>query len=387
MALSRVYTYCLSAILISFIYNVFQSSKYVGEAGDFRRTMTDPLAEQLALSFMSHPSGYRGTRQPKRLDIRHCSIESLYPKRWIKRYKKGKLDEKKKHKMKSSLKECRQERQDEFLARGIAEYRAMSQNERDQLVVFPDDEFYKSRYLAPVVVEEFKLVFFPIPKVACTQWLQLFRRIAGQRDWKMRGQGLPYTPDQNGLTYLTHYDLTDANRIMTSSEWTRAVFVRDSKERFLSAYLDKVVNTKNIAYGSCCPETKDCVSSETTLQDFFDLTETCDNEHWAAQSERFPDRIWQTINFVGHMETLQEDARRLLQQVGAWDGYASSGWGLNGNQAVFAGQSSANNHATGSQDRLRHFYTPSLERAVEERFHRDYENNVFRLPERKIFNT
>jgi len=145
--------------------------------------------------------------------------------------------------------------------------------------------------------------------------------------------------------------------------------------------------------GACCSESRDCVSDQTTFEDFFQLTERCGNEHWDPQSERFPDRVWQTIDFVGHMETLSGDAHRLLKRVGAWDGYADSGWGPDGTHAMFADamtmtgrrQSTASQHATGSRDRLRKYYTARLEKAVERRFQRDYEHPVFRLRKTKIF--
>ena len=278
----------------------------------------------------------------------------------------------------------------------MAEYEAMSAEERDRLVIHPNDTFYRARYYSPVVVPQFRLVFIPIPKVACTQWLQLFRRMAGFSNWKQRDNGLPYTPDVNGLTYLSDYSLREANDIWTSSNYTRAVFVRDPKERFLSAYLDKVVATQHIARGACCPRTRDCVSSQTTLEEFVALTETCDNEHWAVQSDRLPGpHLWKYINFVGYMDHLEQDAKRLLQHIGAWETYGATGWGRGDSEnstasasSIFAdaaGESAARQHATQAQARLRHYYTPALERIIERRYKKDYTNPYFRLPRRRIF--
>lgn len=272
--------------------------------------------------------------------------------------------------------------------RHLEEFRAMSPEEQDRLLVRPQDSYYRSRYYSFVVAEEFKLIFIPIPKVACTQWLQLFRRMAGQEDWQSRKGGMPYTPEVNGLTYLADYPLAQANEMMQSPEWTRAVFVRDPKERFLSAYLDKVVNNQHIVLGACCRKTRDCASSETTFEEFYNMTKTCSNEHWDVQSDRVPEKIWQTVNFVGYMDNLEQDARKLLTKVGAWDKYAANGWGPNEDQAMFAdeaGESAARSHATKAQARMRQYYTPEIEMGIEKRFEPDYQNPVFRLPRLRLF--
>jgi hypothetical protein len=273
-------------------------------------------------------------------------------------------------------------------ANRTAEYLALSEEERDALVFTPYHKFYRARYYAPVVSHEFKLVFVPIPKVACTQWLQLFRRLAGQEKWRERKGGLPYTPDNNGLTYLSDYSVVEANNILTSPEWTRAVFVRDPKERLLSAYLDKVVNSQHIVLGACCRKTWDCASANTTFEEFVDLTDTCTNEHWDVQSGRLPKHLWQHIDFVGKMDDLEVDAEKLLRQVGAWEDYGSSGWGPDGAHAMFAdeaGASAARRHATKANERMRHYYTPILERRVAARFRMDYSNPLFDLARRRIF--
>mmetsp|Transcript_21943 Transcript_21943/g.41558 ORF Transcript_21943/g.41558 Transcript_21943/m.41558 type:complete len:527 (-) Transcript_21943:57-1637(-) len=283
--------------------------------------------------------------------------------------------------------EARARNVERFQARK-AEYNAMTESEQAQLLVRHNTDFYRYRYYSPVISEKFKLMFVPIPKVACTQWLQLFRRMAGQENWQERVGGLPYTPDINGLTYLSDYNLTEATNILKSSEWTRFVFVRDPKERFLSAYLDKVVNTQMVTLGSCCPHTRDCVTKNTTFREFYNLTQTCNNEHWEVQSQRLPANIWDTINFVGHMENLEQDARRLLEQVGAWEEYGSSGWGKDGKQAIFATEGSsgsAQEHATRAEKRMRQYYTPEIERGIEQRYREDYQNPLFQLTRRRLF--
>jgi hypothetical protein len=115
----------------------------------------------------------------------------------------------------------------------------------DNLLVQQGDSIYARPEWdsAPIVLEEYKLIFFTIPKVGCTAWKQLFRRMMGYSDWKNENVNnmQPWNPESNGLKYLYQYDRVTASEMMSSPEWTRAIVVRCPKERFLSAYLDKVV--------------------------------------------------------------------------------------------------------------------------------------------------
>lgn len=120
---------------------------------------------------------------------------------------------------------------------------------------------------APIVDEEHNLIFFTVPKVACTTFKFLFRRIAGVEDWDFQdgadAKNLPHNPRFNNLKYLYHYSLEEASTMMTDPSWTKAIFVRDPKTRFLSAFLDKAVGN----YGSfianfCCTEAKKCTEEK-----------------------------------------------------------------------------------------------------------------------------
>jgi hypothetical protein len=155
----------------------------------------------------------------------------------------------------------------------------------DNLLVQQGDSIYLRQGwdTSPVVVEEYKLIFFTTAKVGCTVWKQLFRRIMGYTDWKAentKNTMLPWNPEANGLKYLHHYSRQEASDMMTSPEWTRAIFVRDPKERFLSAYLDKVVQNPYFTRHVCCPHKMDCVSNQTSLQDFLQLVQTCENNQY-----------------------------------------------------------------------------------------------------------
>jgi len=120
-----------------------------------------------------------------------------------------------------------------------------NQSQRQHPKLLPTDIIYgKYSFDMLVVIEEYKLIFFTILKVACSEWKALFRRMMG-----LNHQIHPkevHNPKINGLKYLCDYSLEEALEIMTSEEWTRAVFVREPKERILSAFLDKASKTNSL---------------------------------------------------------------------------------------------------------------------------------------------
>ena len=97
----------------------------------------------------------------------------------------------------------------------------------------------------------------------------------GAHDWKSQDykKMLPHNPETNGLTYLHNYDLTTANKMMTDPTWTRAIFVRDPKDRFFSAFFDKAKKFPDFLRQKCCASTGDCIETSQTASGFMDLIE------------------------------------------------------------------------------------------------------------------
>ena len=225
---------------------------------------------------------------------------------------------------------------------------------------------------SPIVVASHKLVFFTLPKVGCTVFKQLFRRMMGRDDWKRYQRGSKvHNPLKNGLVYLFDYSIENASSMLASKEWTKAIFVREPKERLLSAYLDKVArNNGSYVVHHCCRKKKSCAPQ--TMLDFIELSQNCYDPHWAPQ----PDRVkhWGIIDFVGSFGNIHNDTKRLLQRIGAWDEFGSYGWGESGTEEIFG--SSRTRHATGSESLFYEYYTESLERKVEERYAQDYANEA-----------
>lgn len=234
---------------------------------------------------------------------------------------------------------------------------------------------------APIVLESHKLVFFTVPKVGCTVWKQLFRRMEGYSDWQSQELDLflPHDPKHNGLKYLYHYSLERASEIMTSSEWTRAIMVRDPKQRFLSAFLDKALSNdhKHIIH-RCCADKK-CVDKSQDLPGFLRLCSVCSDHHWRAQNERVDYKFWPYMDVVGHVETAAADAKSLLQRIGAWDEFGAKGWGQDGTLPIFGSKEigSAGEHATYAEWQVWKWYTPEIERSVERFYQGDYDNPLF----------
>ena len=261
----------------------------------------------------------------------------------------------------------------------------------------------------PIVIEEYKLLFFTIPKVGCTVFNQLFRRMMGYEDWYIqKDPWIPHQPGRNGLKYLNKYPLEQANHMMISPEWTRAVFVRDAKERVLSAYLDKVTIDTELRGGyiqrNCCkrggwqkPKICDRVrlkkqkakeeikvtGDDCSFQCFLeDIIPRCDDPHGRSSLQRIDEIFWPQMTFIGHFETLVDDTRRLLIQLrggneSAWDKYGKSGWGKHGNESIFASNSVT--HATSAKQKMQQYYTPKLENMVKELYHADYESRFLNM--------
>ena len=63
---------------------------------------------------------------------------------------------------------------------------------------------------APVIIEKYKLVFFTMPKVGCTEFKKLFRRMMGFANWRdhqyFDPPYLPHNPDANVCVCVWLYE-------------------------------------------------------------------------------------------------------------------------------------------------------------------------------------
>mmetsp|Transcript_790 Transcript_790/g.1756 ORF Transcript_790/g.1756 Transcript_790/m.1756 type:complete len:389 (-) Transcript_790:64-1230(-) len=270
----------------------------------------------------------------------------------------------------------------------------------------------------PIVLESHKLLFFSVPKIACTEFKMLLRRMMGFPDWKKVGSKSEklHDPNRNGLRYLGSFPRRKQEEFMISEDWTRAIFVRDPRERLLSAYIDKGLSrykeSKNVTGGyvksKCCnfkrplpnpklqnnkrvelelyrrclplsPLEKDTTEDTFPFRYFVDkFMAHCRDPHWEPQSNRLKAANWKKINFVGHFDNLKEDAHQLLRKIGAFEEFGL-GWGPE-NKTIF--EKNLVLHATSSKDKLHRYFhgnSTELETIVLKYYRNDYLNEVINL--------
>lgn len=246
---------------------------------------------------------------------------------------------------------------------------------------------------AGIVVEEFKLVFFTQGKVACTVFKQLFRRMMHHENWKVDSAHIPHNPQKNGLKYLYHYSVADALTILTHPNWTRAIFVRDPKERTLSAFLDKAARKNGKYVKRHCCNLKNATCGEEANASFLGFLKVigercCCDPHWKEQSRRIDRPFMPFINFVGHFDRIQVDTKRLLKNLHSksdpWTEFGASGWGPNANESIFSKDTKAK-HQTSALTKLREYYNRTSEALVEKLFAADYNDPILNFTAFSLF--
>jgi hypothetical protein len=271
-----------------------------------------------------------------------------------------------------------------------------------------NDIVYKtSRNTVPVVNEEYNLVFFLTAKAASSEWIRFLMRLQGSEHWCEDGI---HPKGMNDLTFLSDYSIEEAQEMMTSPKWNRAIFVRNPKPRILSAFLDKAVQHEKHFLRSNCPlwasETaarggtlEECVEKHDSFEFFlYNITTTLNlNVHWRSIYSRVDSKWWPYINYIAHMQDLSEDAEHFLKSihsnvdgVSAWDRIGKTGWSDNerdcdniGNSAFLAKKDTL--HQTSARDKMLQYYTPELERFVETHYADDFNNPFFHFSELKLF--
>ncbi len=266
------------------------------------------------------------------------------------------------------------------------------------------DIIYKSgRHTIPIVNTEYKTVFFLVAKAASSEWLRFFYRLNKSQIWCES-----HTHDRmhEGLDMLSDFSIEEATEMMTSPEWTRAIFVRNPKPRILSAFLDKAVQHDESFVRDKCPnyerlggDLQECIERHTDFSFFLqNIVPTMhDNVHWRSVYSRVDEKWWPWINYVANMEHLDQDAEHFLKSikssvdgVTAWDRIGKTGWGENERDCDHLGgsaflQKKDERHHTDARTKLRNYYTPELEKFVEIHFADDYNNPYFQFSDLKLF--
>jgi hypothetical protein len=277
------------------------------------------------------------------------------------------------------------------------------------------DTIYSGDNTVPIVNEEYKIIFFPVSKVASPEWLRLFMRLNNDPNWC--SNDLFYNHKLNGLKYLTDYSSPQKlNEMMTSPKWTRAIFVRHPVPRILSSFLDVSVQKKEHFESQTCliysrmgtnytgentakieKRYDECVKNHFDFEFFLkEITTTLpDHVHWRSIYSRIDEKWWPYINVIGSMDNLSGDAKALLKSIhsnisgkSAWDEIGKSGLSDNEIECKHIGseffQKKDKRH-TINQDEMKTYYTPELEKIVEERYADDMNNTFFHFEPMDLF--
>ena len=92
---------------------------------------------------------------------------------------------------------------------------------------------------------------------------------------------------------------------------------------------------------------------------------------WNQLSKRIgEEKYWSYINFVGHIETISQDAERLLRTIGAWNDCCREGWTKNGFETFFESKSYSKLVPI---DEVRLLVSSDLESLLDDFYQDDYE--------------
>jgi len=275
------------------------------------------------------------------------------------------------------------------------------------LVLEEDDVIYADTgfpIFSPVVVEEYKTIFFTVAKAASTEWIRMLTRMTGNPSWCATWI---HKAEVNKLKRLYDYSIADAQKMMTSPEWTRAIFVRRPLERVLSAFLDKaVVHTDQFADDYCKSYERrgghldDCIEYHEDFGFFLKNFTTVypDNTHWFPIYPRIDEKWWPQINFIGNFESLSDDVEKYLRSINsedgvtAWERYGKTGWSNDernckaiGDKPFLGSSQKDVHHLTNANSKLLKYYTPELEKVVKTKYEMDLNNPYFQFSPLELF--
>ena len=111
----------------------------------------------------------------------------------------------------------------------------------------------------------------------------------------------------------------------------------------------------------------------------------CNDPHWRPLYKRLSNRMWPYINFVGYFDSIEDDTKRLLKQVHAWDDYGAWGWGGSRNGSIFS--SNTVSHRTSAKNFTQLYYTPELETKVRRYYALDYHHQSFHFTNQEVMTT
>ncbi|CAC5423380.1 CHST9 [Mytilus coruscus] len=218
-------------------------------------------------------------------------------------------------------------------------------------------------YSSPIVVTKYKLIFFWNEKSGCTYWKSLLQFIQGLHNKEV------HDPRRNGLTNLMQFKDNEITDMMFNEAWTKAVFVREPRERILSSFLEKGLN--NACMMDICrrPAVK-------SFSEFLTLIKHCKDVHWSSQV-KLPRYLYKNT-MIGRMPDIYTFTEKLLTKIGAWHDTVKD-W-LHSKEQL----KRTRPHATSAREKLFQYYNDTkTQDIIFEMYADDYE--VFKF-DKKYFN-
>ena len=178
-----------------------------------------------------------------------------------------------------------------------------------------------------IVSEKYKLVYCSVPKVACTVWKRILANLEGFNIT----EGV-HKKTKDKLKFLSNYTMEDRRKILKS--YKKFMFVREPFERLLSAYRDCFLGKWKRGHEGWKDYRKrirrvlakrsgldiDVNTDNTTFEQFATYLVLrwreggLFQEHWREQYNLcHPCHI--QFDFIGHYETLEDDALFVLRKT------------------------------------------------------------------------
>lgn len=184
-----------------------------------------------------------------------------------------------------------------------------------------------------IISERSRLIYCPVPKVASSSWKYLVRKFEGLDDYF--DLSMAHSPATSGLRYLTDYSPREIEALLEDPSFFKFVFLRDPYLRAASCYLDKFQNREDSyvrkEYPAFLAQLYDWryvrslnidTAPRPSFAEFVDELAKQNpmtmNDHWMPQTllcglGEMP------FDFVGHLESLPEDAQHVLRSLGRPD--------------------------------------------------------------------
>jgi chondroitin 4-sulfotransferase 11/chondroitin 4-sulfotransferase 13/dermatan 4-sulfotransferase 1 len=221
-----------------------------------------------------------------------------------------------------------------------------------------------------------KFIFCEIPKVACTDFKRLFRRLGGAADYESEEPWV-HDPQKNGVLRLTDVPPDQARTMLSDPKWTKALFIRDPLERLLSGFLDKCRSPVSSRYDIHCPFSGE-VDFGTFMRYIFNEAKANHygtmsmDEHWRPQHLVCDLQRWLPhYQFQGNFSHLRAHTKFLLQGMNLFDDFGR-GWKSKGEQLDLF-EVKTDWHHTDTSEKLKQYYTRELADLALDFYKTDYE--------------